>query len=272
MEVFKHSESEGESSEVVREPSSVVVEEQERETELPAIVEETPKAVEQPLDLSGMLDRTRTVAPGTKQIEKDPYIGRRVGEFTLTERLGEGGFGVVYKANDGNGTVVALKRAREKLGEKAVKTLMREAVVTKRLNHPSIVCVEDLVQDNGNMYVKMPYVDAKPLEVNANRPVNECLNIVYKIGKALAHAHAQGVVHQDIKPGNILVNEKGDVYIVDFGLARAKNEQLQNTAGGASVLSVTGPIGGTIDYMSPEQRNGEQVDHRTDMYSLCALL
>ncbi|MBW3012778.1 serine/threonine protein kinase [Candidatus Woesearchaeota archaeon] len=273
MEVFKHSESEGESSEVVREPSSVVVEEQEPETELTAIVEEKPKTVEQPLELSGMLDRTRTVAPGTKQIEKDPYIGRRVGEFTLTERLGEGGFGVVYKAEN-NGTVVALKKAREKLGEGAVKTLLREAAVTKRLKHPSIVCVEDIVQDNGNMYVKMPYVDAKQLDVSAERTVNDCLNIVHNVGKALEYAHSQKVVHQDVKPGNVLVNEKGEVFIVDFGLARAKHEQEIKRSGADTQRSVTfsGPIGGTLDYMSPEQRKGENVDHRADIYGLSVLL
>ncbi|MBD3259188.1 protein kinase, partial [Candidatus Woesearchaeota archaeon] len=281
-QIFADPESEGE-SEVVEERSSEVVEKP-KETEAPVQAEKTikaelPREAEQPktaakeqsLELSGMLERTRTANIDQREAEKDPIIGRKVGKFTLTERLGQGGFGVVYKAEN-NGTVVALKRPKDKLGQKAIDALMREANVTKRLKHPNIVGVEELVQDNGDVYLRLPYVDAKPLDVTAERSLNEKLKIVYKISKALEYAHSQGVTYQDIKPGNILVNEKGEVFIVDFGLAKAKKEHMQNSMCGQSVVSITGPIGGTLDYMSPEQRKGEDIDHRADVYGLSVLL
>jgi len=227
---------------------------------------ERPKKKRESLALSGALNNSRT-----KKQPKSPSIGSKVGGYTLVERVGAGGFGEVFRGEK-NGGVAAFKFPHDRLDPSVVKSLRNEAKAAKRLDHPNIVVPEKVVDARTGLYLQMPYVDAEPLDVTVERSAYECLDIIENIGTTLAYAHSQGVVHQDVKPENVLIDESGNVYIVDLGLARVKKEQEVKQSMETNRRSLTGPVGGTLDYMSPEQKNGGEVDQRADVYGLAVLL
>jgi len=264
-----------ESSEVVRKPKKKAVKKKVKQKSKKKAAPKK-KTVEKSLALSGTLDKSRT-AETTSQPEH-PRIGTKVGGYTLVEKVGAGGFGEVLRGERQTKKgveVAAFKFPHDPLDAKIVRSLRQEAKAAQRLDNPNIVGPEKVVNAKSGLYLQMPYVDAECLDVTEPRAVHECLSLAQKIGKLLAYAHEKGVVHQDTKPENILIDADGKVHLLDFGLARVKKEQevkLSQETSRPRSLSLTGPIGGTLDYLSPEQKNGDKVDHRADIYGLAVLL
>ena len=212
-------------------------------------------------------------------------IGKTLGHYKVTERIGAGGMGVVYKARDLHlDRFVALKiLPPEKVANPERKRrFVQEAKAASALNHPNIVHVYDIDQAEGTDFIAMEYVEGKTLKQRIGPRglrLNDALKYAVQIANALAKAHSAGIVHRDLKPTNIMVNEDGVVKVLDFGLAKL-TEQIQGdeTASTATVdgegrpITEEGVIVGTVAYMSPEQAEGKKVDARSDIFSLGSVL
>jgi eukaryotic-like serine/threonine-protein kinase len=208
-------------------------------------------------------------------------IGRTLGHYRIVEKLGEGGMGVVYAAQDLHlDRLVALKiLPPEKLAApEPQQRLMQEAKAASALNHPHIITIYDIASEGGVDFIAMEYVAGKTLDQLIPRKgmrLNEALKIAVQVADALAAAHAIGIIHRDIKPSNIMLSDQGRAKVLDFGLAK-----LQAPAGVASsetrltTMARTGEgrIVGTVSYMSPEQAQGRPVDERSDIFSFGSLL
>ena len=196
-------------------------------------------------------------------------VGRSLLHYRITEKLGEGGMGVVYKAEDTQlRRTVALKfLSRETLGEDEVKErLIREAQAAASLDHPNICQVFGIHEEDGETFIAMAYVDGPSLAEKIKErplPLDESLSIAAQIAEGLNEAHEQGVVHRDVKPHNVMLTSKGQVKIMDFGLA---------SLAGRSKLTKSGTTLGTPAYMSPEQLEGKKVDRRADVWALGCVL
>jgi Tol biopolymer transport system component/tRNA A-37 threonylcarbamoyl transferase component Bud32 len=201
--------------------------------------------------------------------EKSIMIGKTISHYKILEKLGEGGMGVVYKAED-----TKLKR------EVAIKFLPRhiaaseedrerfkiEAQAAAALNHPNIATIYAIEEVDDEMFIVMEYIDGQELKQRIDSgplKVDEALNIAIQIADGLQAAHKKGVFHRDIKSTNIMLTENDRVKIMDFGLAKIKGQMR---------LTKTGTTVGTVAYMSPEQTKGEEVDHRTDIWSYGVVL
>lgn len=187
------------------------------------------------------------------------------GRYEILDKLGEGAMGVVYRAQDAAlGRVVALKMLSAELGgeEELHQRFQREAEAIGRLSHPHIVTVYDMGDAEGQLYMAMELLEGQDLrklvETGRGIPLADRVRVLAQICDGLAYAHSRGVVHRDVKPANILVTTKGQVKLLDFGLARVAAR---------STITRRGVILGTPDYMSPEQAMGRNVDHRSDMFS-----
>ncbi len=193
-------------------------------------------------------------------------IGKRISHYKILHKLGEGGMGVVYKAED---TIlkrtVALKFLPSALTPdvEAKQRLILEARAASSLDHPNICTIHEINEtDDGQLYMVMACYEGQTLkEKLSHGPLSteNAVDIAVQIAQGLAEAHAKGIVHRDIKPANIMITEKGQVKIMDFGLAKLAGQEH---------LTRTGSTIGTVAYMSPEQVRGEQVDQRTDIWSL----
>jgi len=196
-------------------------------------------------------------------------IGRTISHYEILEKLGEGGMGVVYKARDTKlNRDVALKFLPAGLtsDEESRKRFVREAQAAAALEHPNICPVHEIGEADGHTFIVMPCIGGASLADRIkDGPLNidEALNIVIQICRGLARAHDNGIVHRDVKPGNILIDEHGLVKIVDFGLAKL---------GSLTKMTVVGTTMGTVSYMSPEQARGDEVDHRSDIWALGVVL
>ena len=196
-------------------------------------------------------------------------VGRTILQYKIVEKLGEGGMGVVYKAEDTQlRRTVALKfLPRETLDEEEVKArLLREAQAAASLDHPNICQVFGIHEEDGETFIAMAYIDGPSLAEKIKErplPLDKALAMATQVAEGLHEAHEQGVVHRDIKPQNILLTAKGQVKILDFGLAYLK---------GYSKLTKTGTTLGTPAYMSPEQLEGRSVDRRADVWALGCVL
>jgi len=192
--------------------------------------------------------------------------GDQLHTFTIQEVLGHGGMGGVFVGqNSENGELVAIKTLFEEFSkdEAYVRRFQREASVYRKLNHPNIVRCIASGFDRGVYFIAMEHIKGKSLDViikdNGALGVEHTLKIVDALAGAVYHAHSRGVVHRDIKPQNIMINEQGVVKLLDFGVAQA-DDDLVKTASGSIV--------GTFFYSSPEQNQGQKIDERSDLYSL----
>jgi len=196
-------------------------------------------------------------------------IGKTVSHYKIISKLGEGGMGVVYKAEDTKlERTVALKfLSSQSLGSQDEKArFVREAQAAAALDHPNICTVHEIDETNGHTFISMAYVDGESLKDRIDRgslELAETLDIISQVAMGLAKAHEKNIVHRDIKPANILMTRDGIARIVDFGLAKLE---------GRTKVTRVGTTVGTMAYMSPEQARGEDVDQRSDIWSLGVML
>ena len=209
--------------------------------------------------------------------------GDQLGHFEILSLLGEGGMGVVYKARDPRlDRLVAIKLLTEsRISDPDRRArFMQEARAASALNHPGIVTIHDIAEQDGRHYIVMEFVDGKPLNERIPRKgmgLTEGLRLAVQIADALAAAHAAGIVHRDIKPANIMVDPQGRTKVLDFGLAKltaptVEAEVETRTVAVGGPLTEEGTIVGSVPYMSPEQVEGRPLDARSDIFSFGAVL
>jgi len=196
-------------------------------------------------------------------------IGQTISHYTILSKLGEGGMGVVYKAEDTKlHRFVALKFLSPSMtDDKARERFIHEAQAASSLEHPNICSIHEIDETpDGHMFIVMPCYEGESLSAKVERgplKLDEVVEIAIQVASGLSKAHEKGIIHRDIKPGNIFITNDGLAKIVDFGLAKL---------GGRTKLTRTGMAPGTVAYMSPEQLKGGDVDHRADIWALGVVL
>jgi len=217
-------------------------------------------------DSAGQFSFTKTIETPTQGLTRGTVFA---GRYEILEELGRGGMGIVYKAKDGKlKRTVALKFLPFEWTNdlQAKERFIREAQSAAALDHPNICTVHEIDEADGRMFISMAFVEGESLKTRIGRgllKLDEALSIGLQVAEGLKEAHKKGIVHRDIKSANIMVTEKDQAKIMDFGLARVT---------GGTLLTKEGMTMGTIAYMSPEQARGEGVDHRSDIWSFGVVL
>src|ERR1700681_1671576 len=207
-------------------------------------------------------------------------IGQTISHYLIIGKLGSGGMGEVYLAEDQRlSRKVAIKflPADVATDERARQRLLKEAKTAATLDHPNICAIYEVGQDDGHSFIVLQYIEGETLAGRLKRQLpdlREALAIAAQVADALNEAHARGIIHRDIKPENIMLTTRGQVKVLDFGLAKTLRDRgiPESDAQTGSMLSVPGMVMGTAPYMSPEQVRGEELDGRSDIFSFGTLL
>jgi len=211
---------------------------------------------------------------------ESPLIGQNISHYQILAKLGEGGMGIVYRAFDTKlrRTVAMKVLSPGRIGnadDDSNTRLIREARAASALNHPNVAHVYEIGETDELKFIVMEYVEGRTLRdmlKESRFDHGQVIDIASQIAEGLAEAHAHGVVHRDVKPGNIMLNSKGRVKILDFGLAKLSRSNLHIAGSGEDSLSMPGALIGTLRYMAPEQVLGRSADQRSDIFSLGAVL
>src|SRR5687767_11101396 len=210
---------------------------------------------------------------------RDPLIGQTLSHYRIVARLGGGGMGVVYKAEDTRlRRVVALKFVSQELSRdpEALSRFAREAQTASALNHPNICTIHDIGTQDGRSFIVMEYLDGMTLKdrlAAGSLRLNTVLDVGVQIADALDAAHTAGIIHRDIKPANIFIGSRDRVRVLDFGLAKMRATARHQPVDVTTIAGTRqGVVMGTAAYMAPEQAGGETVDHRADIWSVGVVL
>src|ERR1700693_5557508 len=205
-------------------------------------------------------------------------IGEIISHYRIVEKLGRGGMGEVYLAEDKQrGRKVAIKFLPAEVAdnESARQRQLREAETAATLDHPNICAIYEVGQEGGYSFIVLQYIEGETLAGRLKRQLpdlREALAIAAQVADALNEAHARGIIHRDIKPENIMLTTRNQVKVLDFGLAKVLRDSSIIEANTASMLSIPGMVIGTVPYMSPEQVRGEELDCRSDIFSFGTVL
>jgi tetratricopeptide (TPR) repeat protein len=210
----------------------------------------------------------------------DVATGTYISHYEILSRLGAGGMGEVFLAEDKRlGRKVAIKflPAASVAEESAKRRLLREARAAAALDHPNICAIYEVGEDASHCFIVLQYIEGETLAIRLERQrlrLPEALAAAAQVADALAEAHAHGIIHRDIKPANIMLTPRGQVKVLDFGLAKVMRDPslIESETELSSLLTVPGVVIGTLPYMSPEQVRGEQLDYRSDIFSFGTVL
>src|ERR1039457_5450014 len=216
--------------------------------------------------------------PVSQTLRFAPVIGQTISHYHIIERLGRGGMGEGYLAEDKQlCRKVALKILPREVAtdERAKQRLLREAKTAATLDHPNICAIYEVGQEGDHSFIVLQYIEGETLATRLKRhlpDLREALAIAAQVADALNEAHVRGIIHRDIKPENIMLTKRDQVKVLDFGLAKVLRDSSIIEADTASMLSIPGMVMGTVPYMSPEQVRGEALDCRSDIFSFGTVL